>query len=276
MSAFPDSRPDAAVIRRSRRALLIAARAIPATLALGLMAACASAPPPSGGSLTSYSDLAKTKGRRTQASTRAESAPLIAARTVRIAPVTFASGAQSSATPAQLALIANAMERTLCRDLSARFEVVAEADKADLTLKTAITRIKPTNAGAAALSRAISMAIPAPRLPVGLGGFAGEAEVLGPQGDQAAAMIWSRDADSYGGGRASSIGDAYDLSSRFAHDLARLMVTGKDRAASKSRRGGKPVSDACAIYGKGPGFSGAVGGLLGAPPEWTDGSRLAR
>ncbi|MBU4433913.1 MAG: DUF3313 domain-containing protein [Alphaproteobacteria bacterium] len=270
MTRLPDSRSDILAFRRSGRALIVVARAIPVLLTLTLLAACASTPPPSSGTLTSYADLAQTKGRRTQASTRAESAPLMAARTVRIAPVTFAGDAQSNATPAQLALIANAMERTLCKDLSARFDIVTGSDMADLTVRTAITRIKPTNAAAAALSRAVSLAVPAPRLPVGLGGFAAEAEAMGPQGNQVAAMIWSRDADLSGAGRASSIGDAYELSAKFAHDLARLMVPGKDRAARKPRGRDEPVNAACALYGAGPGLSGVVAGLFGAPPEWTD------
>ena len=254
----------------------LAAHALFAGLALGPLAACASAPPPSGAALCSYSDLARLKAHKADASAKADSARLLATRTGRIEPVSFAGEAQSNATPAQRALIANAMERTLCNDLSARFEVVAAPDKADLTLKTVVTRIKPTNVGAAALSLAISFVVPAPRLPVGLGGFAAEAEGLGPEGDQAAAMVWSRNADSFSGKRASSIGDAYDLSTRFAHDLSKLLLDANGSADPKAFARGKAGGAACSVYGKRPGVSGAVAGLFGAPPEWTDGKRSNR
>jgi len=270
MSALPVSHLDRSTIRRPRRAQVVAARTISLVLGLGLLTACASIPPASNGTLTSYADLAKVQGRRTQASARADSVSLSAARTVRIEPVIFSNDAQSNATPAQLLLIANAMERKLCKELSARFEIVPETDKADLSIKTFVTRIKPTNVNAAALSAMISFAVPAPRLPVGLGGFAAEAEALGPEGGQVVALIWSRDADAFSGKRVSSIGDAYDLSTQFANDMSKLMT-----AVPKPPHGhgGQPVNSSCSIYGKGPGFSGRLSGLFGAPPEWTDGKR---
>ena len=276
MSALSNHRPGASPIRRSGRARAAAAHAVSLTLALGLLAACASAPPSSGQSLSSYDGLARTKARRTQVSARADSAMLMGARTVRIEPVTFADDARSNATPAQRGLIANAIERTLCHDLRTRFEIVTAPDTANLTVRTVVTRVKPTDAGAAALSVAVSMVIPAPRLPLGLGGFAAEAEALKPEGGQAAAMTWSRNADLFSGKRVSSVGDAYDLSTRFAHDLSTLLAKEKDRSLPRLSQSSKPVSSTCAIYGRSPGLSGTVAGLLGAPPEWTDGHRPGR
>ncbi len=259
--------------RRTCSMQTLAARVFPMALSLGLLTACASAPPPSGVNLTSYAGLERIKARGAQASARVDSAPLLTARTVRLEPVKFSGEAQSNATPAQRSLIANAMERALCKDLSSRFEILSAPEKADLTVRTEVTRIKPTNAGVAALSLAVSMVVPAPRLPVGLGGFAAEAEALGPDGKQAAAIVWSRDADVFSGRRASPIGDAYDLSTKFAHDLSKLLVAERDLAAPKRSHSRTPASSACAVYGKGAGFSGVVAGLLGAPPQWTDGKR---
>ncbi len=258
---------------RIRSTQTLAARAIPMVVSLGLLTACASAPPPSGVTLTSYAGLERIKSRGAQAFARVDSAPLLTARTVRLEPVKFSDEAQSNATPAQRSLIANAMERAMCKDLSARFEIVSAPKVADLTVRTEVTRIKPTNAGVATLSLAVSMVVPAPRLPVGLGGFAAEAEALGPDGKQAAAIVWSRDADVFSGRRASSVGDAYDLSTKFAHNLSKLLVAEKDRDAPRMPRHRTPVSSACDVYGRGSGFSGVVAGLFGAPPQWTDGKR---
>lgn len=244
------------------------ARHVSAAMALALLTGCASVPPATTGSLTSYGDLAKVRSLRTQAASKADGAALTRARTVRIDPVVFGDALGAELTTAQMSLIANAMERTLCSRLGPHFEVVDSRVDADLTIRTAVTRIRATGAKAAALSAAISLAIPAPRLPIGLGGFAAEAEVVRPDGVQAAALIWSRDADMLSGKRASSIGDAYDLSTKFAQDLSKLIV--KERAKGSPQRSHRDAADACGVYGKRPGLTGTVAGLFGAPPEWTD------
>jgi hypothetical protein len=261
---------DARPAGRACQARAIAVRLLSVALALELLSACASSAPPTSGILTSYSGLTRTKAHRAQALTRADSIALAAAKTVRIETVTFAEDAQSKATPAQRALLANAMERALCK----RFNVTTAADGADLTIKTVVTRIKPTNAAAAGLSLAVSASILpfAPRIPVGLGGFSAEAEAIQPDGGQAAAMVWSRDADILGGKRVSAIGDAYDLSISFTHDLVKLLANpAADRDARSPARLDTSGSAACSIYGQGPGIVGAVGGLLGASPKMTDG-----
>jgi hypothetical protein len=267
---------DTRAVGRSRQGGAVAGYQLSVVLMLGSLSGCASSTPPTGGTLTSYSGLTKTTAHRAQALERADNIALMAAQTVRIEPVTFASDAQSKATPVQLALLANAMERSLCKRLSTRFNIVAAPDKADLTIKTVVTRIKPTNAAAAGLSLAVSASILpfAPRIPVGLGGFSAEAEAIQPDGGQAAAMVWSRDADILSGKRVSTIGDAYDLSISFTHDLAKLLASPmtQPRIRTPTRRD-KPVAVACNIYGKGPGIVGAVGGLLGASPKMTDGER---
>lgn len=258
---------------RSRQATAIAGRVLSAAFIVGSLSGCASSAPQTSGTLTSYSGLTKAKAHRARALERADNIALLAAQTVRIQPVTFAIDAQSKATPVQLALLANAMERSLCKKLSTRFNIAAAPDTADLTIKTVVTRIKPTNAAAAGLSLAVSASILpfAPRIPVGLGGFSAEAEAIRPDGGQAAAMVWSRDADILGGKRVSTIGDAYDLSISFTHDLAKLLESPTtDPGFKTSIRRDKPVSAACNIYGKGPGIVGAVGGLLGASPKMTD------
>ena len=243
---------------------------------LALLAACATAPPPSG-ALSSYSGMTKSKAARIQASVRVDAPAVSAAKTLRLEPVAFAADAERKVAPAQLALIANAMERTMCDRLSARFDIVGAHDPADLTVKTTVTRIKPTQPGVAAASVVVSRLSPVPltpRVPLGLGGFTAEGEAIDPAGRQDAAMTWSRDADVYTNPRASSIGDAYAFSGAFARDISALLVTGKDPvhnlSVPKLPHRAKHASANCAPYGKGPGVVAFISSRLGAPPEWTD------
>ena len=254
-------------------------RALALALPLAVLAGCATAPPPEG-ALPSYDGMTKSKAMRTQASVKADDAALLAAKTLRLEPVAFAAETEGKATPAQLALIANAMERTLCARLSARFEIVGPQAPADLTVKTTITRIKPSGAGMTGASIVVSHLSPVPftpRVPLGLGGFTAEGEATDPAGRQDAAMTWSRDADLYTGSRVSAIGDAYNFSGVFAGDLSTLLITGKDPvhdlALPALPRHGKSARVACAGYGQGGGVAGFIGSRFGAPPEWTDGAR---
>jgi hypothetical protein len=249
-------------------------------VSLILLAGCAAAPPPEG-ALSSYDGMTKSKAMRTRASVKADETALVAAKTLRLEPVAFAAATEGKATPAQLALIANAMQRTLCARLSARFEIVGPQGPADLTVKTTVTRIKPTGTGAAGVSIVAAHFSPIPftpsRVPLGLGGFSAEGEATDLAGRQDAAMTWSRDADIYTDSRVSAIGDAYNFSGAFARDLSALLITGKDPvhdlALPTAPHHGKSARIACAGYGKGGGLAGFIGSRLGAPPEWTDGKR---
>lgn len=243
-----------------------------------VLAACASTPPPQSGQLTSYSTLTPSKAMRTRASVAVDLSSLATAKTLKLAPVSFVDGVGDRATPAQLALIANSMQRKLCTRLSQKYDIVGPTEPADLTLKTVVTRIKSTQGGVSAVSIVISKVSPVPftpRVPLGLGGFSAEGEATDVSGHQAAAMIWSRDADAFTKPRVSSIGDAYDLSGAFAQDMSSLLITGKDPvhdvSIPKLPQIGNKANANCAPYGKGGGVAGFIGTRLGAPPEWTDG-----
>lgn len=61
-----------------------------------------------------------------------------------------------------------------------------------------------------------SVLVPVPRIPIGLGSLSVEAEARDPRGNQNAAMVWGRGADSFtSAARVSSDGDAYDLATEF-------------------------------------------------------------
>ena len=214
---------------------------------------------------------------------------------MRITPTTFSPAAVSEAgiSEAQVRLIANAVDRSLCTGLSRRFQIASAAQPADLTVRAFITRIIPTDEIAAAASSVTSVGmtvvkatgvvtapIPSLRLPIGLGGLALEAEALDRTGSQKAAMIWARGANSFSRPRASRAGDAYEFASSFGDDFSKLLVTGASPFKTlpslptmdgiNSALGGAPKESACEAFGRGPGVPGLMGGAFGLPPELTD------
>jgi hypothetical protein len=268
-------------------------------LLLPLVGGCATVPLERAGSLSSYQHLAPSDGLLTQAQVSVSKDEILAAKTIRVIPTSFptslsVAAAEAKLSEAQLRLIANAVDRSLCTGLSDRFAIVAGAQPADLTVRAFITRIIPTDEIAAAASKATSVAasvatavgaitlpVPSLRFPIGLGGLALEAEAVDPTGSQKAAMLWARGADPVTSKpRVSAAGDAYELASSFGDDFSKLLVTG----ASPFKRlpsppsmnrigslfGGAPKESACETFGRGPGVPGLLGSAIGAPPEWTD------
>jgi hypothetical protein len=264
-------------------------------LLLPLVGGCATLPLERAGSLSSYQQLAPSDGFLTRAQVSASKDEILAAKTIRVIPTSFAAAAaEAKLTEAQLRLIANAVDRSLCTGLSERFVIVASAQPADLTVRAFITRIIPTDEIAAAASKATSVAasvasavgavtapVPSLRFPIGLGGLALEAEAVDQTGTQKAAMLWARGADPVTSKpRVSPAGDAYELASSFGDDFSKLLVTGaspfKRLPAPPSMNrigslfGGAPKESACEAFGRGPGLPGLLGGAIGLPPEWTD------
>jgi Protein of unknown function (DUF3313) len=259
-----------------------------------LIAACAAAVPlERAGVLSSYQHLAPSSGFLTQAQVSVNKDEILAAKTVRIIPTSLSVAvAEAKLSKAQLTLIANAVDRSLCSGLSDRFQIVPRAQPADLTVHAIITRIIPTDETAAAASKVTSVAtsvatavavvpVPAPRIPIGLGGLALEAEAVDQTGSQKAAMVWARGADTVTSRpRVSSAGDAYDLAASFGADFSKLLVTGaspfKTLPSLPSMRrvgsllGGAPKESVCEAFGRSPGVAGFVGSAMGLPPEWTD------
>ena len=261
-----------------------------------VITACATfVPLEQAGLLSSYQHLAPSNGVLTQAQVSVNRDVILEAKTVRIIPTSLSVAvAEAKLSEAQLRLIANAVDRSLCTGLSDRFQIVPSAQAADLTVHTFITRIIPTDEIAAAASKAtwvagsvatatttVPVPVPSLRIPIGLGGLALEAEAVDRTGRQKAAMVWARGADSLTSRpRVSPAGDAYDLAASFGNDFSKLLVTGaspfKTLPSPPSMQrlgsllGGAPKESACEAFGRGPGVAGLVGGAIGLPPEWTD------
>lgn len=257
---------------------------------LFLVSGCASAALDGAGSLSSYDGLKQSDGLFAKSKLTVNKDEVLAARTVRIVPTIFAVKARvEGVTDEQRKLIVNAVDRSLCAGLSERFTVVT-TENADLTVYALVTQMTPTDEKAVAATKAASVAksvllpgvpVPTPRLPIGLGTLSMEAEARSRDGRQQAAMVWGRGANAFfGTARISPSGDAYEFASAFGDDFSKLLVKGKSPFGTlpsapsfdriQSLAGGSPKYDACAAFGREPGLVGLVGGVVGAPPEWTD------
>lgn len=249
---------------------------------------CTSVPLKEGGTLTSYNNLGAPKGKLSKSRIYVDGQGLAAVKTVSIVPTTFAFNAASRIkSEADRSLVSNALDRALCVALSDKYQMVPASQPADLTIRSVVTDIVPTNKAAAGVATAVSVGtgfvlpVSVPRLPVGLGGLAVEAEAVDRVGMQRAAIMWARGANSIQNKpRVSEVGDAYSLASKFGSDFSRMLIVGKepkglDISLPSTQRmqswlGGKPKYAACDAFGRAPGIIGAMASNYGAPPEWTD------
>jgi len=271
----------------SRRATSALSLALPLALAAA-GAGCSTVPLKEGGTLSSYANLGAPKGKLSKSRVYVDGVGLAPAKTAAITPTTFAfSAATRIKSPDDRTMVSNALDRALCISLSDKYRMVAPGEPADLTIRSVITDIVPTNKAMAGVSTVVSVgsgfALPVgvPRLPVGLGGLAVEAEAIDGAGVQRAAMVWARGANSLQNKpRVSEVGDAYSLASKFSGEFSRMLIArqepkGLDLSLPSGQRmkswlGGKPKYAACDAFGREPGLVGAVAAKYGAPPQWTE------
>ncbi|MFS8048958.1 DUF3313 domain-containing protein [Rhizobium sp. BR 314] len=255
---------------------------------LAVTSGCSSVPLKEGGMLSSYGNLGAPKGKFSKSRVFLDKDKLKDVKKVAIWPTTLTLAAGSRIpNPKDRLLVSNSIDRAICFAMSEKYQIVPIGGSPDLTVKAVITDIVPTQptvAGAAtAISIGSSIALPVqiPRLPLGLGGLAVEAEALDGAGVQRAAILWSRGANSITNkARISKVGDAYDLAAAFGSEFSRMIIAGKEPGGLNIRLpsfyeirtgiGGKPGSPLCESFGRSPGVIGALGASFGAPPSWTD------
>jgi Protein of unknown function (DUF3313). len=220
---------------------------LPLLLTLG---ACATAQHRPAGFLTAYEGL-EPKGDAIRADVKQwrDEAALAAVRRVIIAPTILMPDAKARLgwlTAAEQTLLLREMDAQLCFEVSERYEVVK--DGPDASIRAAVTTVRPTNAPGSVVSAAANFFIPGPvgvRVPGSTGGVGAEAEMLGPDGRQLAAMTWSRNATVVGTDNpsVSRVGDALQFIEAFADDAAKAL-------SPKDARSGKiPDPDPCAEFG---------------------------
>ena len=235
----PVGRPPPDVCVRAMRVLI----ALP--LLLGL-AACASAPKPSG-QLSSYEGLERREGAvRTGLAVRKATQP---AGRIVIEPTQVAEGPDTAwMTAAERAALAREADAQLCFELTERYELAPTPEEADARMRAVITRVKPTGRTASAFSAASGFFIPGPiglRVPGTVGGLSAEAEMTDRAGRQLAAVVWTRDAQPIGTDNPSlsRLGDAL----QFVEPFAVAAAAAATPEGFKSRRIGD--DGPCAAFG---------------------------
>ncbi|MQT14610.1 DUF3313 domain-containing protein [Segnochrobactrum spirostomi] len=246
------------------------------------LAGCASAPLAPGGDLAQEKGLVQKNGLRAKMLVRVDKKAVEAAKTVRIEPVTIAANASKKPlNEKDRRLLENAIGRRICDGLAQGYQVVPMTSPADLTVETEITYVGTTEGAAAGASKAVSIATSAltpvpfvPRLPIGLGGLAVQAEARDPTGKRVAVLVWSRGADMFtNGGRMSDVGDAYALADDFGNDFSEMVTSGTDPVSAGVKLPtliGHKSSPICDQYGQRNFVANFVGDRLGLPPDWTD------
>lgn len=257
----------------------------------GSMGGCAPSPLVQGVGLSSYDAMTPSDGVLTKSRISVNKEHVLAAKTVKIVPTTFPSHIAPKLTKQQRILIANSVNRGLCVSLSDRFKVVAPDEPADLVVGASVTQATETDEVMAGISAAtsigmnfvdMSVPVPTPRIPIGMGNLSMEAEAIDASGRQQASMLWARGANAFfSSPRASKASDAYELADAFGEDFGTLLVKGESPFDNSgidlpswqkvnSAMGLPPKYAACERYGRYPGIAGVVGSQLGLPPEWTD------
>lgn len=263
---------------------------------VSVLPACATAPLVSGVGLSSYDHMTPSDGMITKSRIKLNKEQVLSAKTINIQQTAFSPEASPKLSGQQRELVANAVSRALCVNLSDRFTVVQPYEQSDLTVRASITQATPTDEIAAGASAAASLGlnfvdmgtsipIPTPRVPLGLGTLSVEAEAVDWQGQQQASMLWARGATVFfSNPKASKASDAYDLAAAFGEDFGSFLVKGKSPFGGsgidinlpswhkiESSMGFAPKYAACENYGRSPGIARLIGDKVGLPPEWTDG-----
>jgi hypothetical protein len=245
----------------------------PSTLLLAVIvlaaSGCKSSPTARSGFLSSYAGLpAPEESRKSTVSHRDDTAS-DALGMVFIEPVSIAPGVESEFSDEEKAMILHEVDRRICFKVSERFLVTPEPVPGAGTIRTAIVRLQTNSRVGAVAAAAVDFVNPVPvvgfRVPSTTGGLGIESELLGPDGGQVAAVLWSKNVAWVGRTPKPSLsraGDALQLAKPLGDTVAKGFAT-KSRPKLKITG-----SDPCARFGSRKNIgrklaSGVIGGATG-------------
>ena len=167
----------------------------------------------------------------------------------------------SGMAPDRIDRVRAALSKSLCRRLARDgYSVIAEPTDTAPDIRPVITGIRRNNVATTGMSRIIGVAVPGPlnpRVPIGIGALGVEAEMVGPEGEQLAAMVWaSQNHLASGGGWTtvldgqdgfSDAADAIELAGVFADAFGDLVTDARDAADPDAPRSETPLG-ACDVY----------------------------
>ena len=223
-------------------------RTLHAVMALTGLTACQTAPVANSGFLSDYSGLKAQEGT-VRASIRVyrDESRAGAIETVWLEPSVLVGDAGAGLPEDQRRQVLREVDRQVCYEISERFTLAGRPEGAARP-RTGVVEIfatDPAGSGVAAVANAF---IPGPgtlRVPGTTGGLAAEAELVTPDGEQAAAVAWARRANVVGTDTPSlsPVGDALQMAEPFGD------ATGD--AVAPTGRPVRPLADPdpCAAYG---------------------------
>lgn len=225
-------------------------RNLPVLVAIALGgAACATAPEPDSGFLSRYDGLtARTDTVRASIRQRRDDTLVQAITALHIEPAVSVEGAGQGLEPEEVNLVLRELDRQVCYELSRRFTLLEVPAPNSARVRIAATRISATGQAGSVASAVAGHFLPGPiglRAPGTTGGLAAEAELITPQGQQAGAVVFARNATVVGTDNPSlsRVGDAHQLTRAFADAVAAAFAA-KDREAQAV-----PEPDPCAAFG---------------------------
>jgi hypothetical protein len=175
----------------------------------------------------------------------------------------------------QLAILSNALNRSVCDRLSQYLVAEPEPSPTALKIEIALTGITPTSKTISGISAAADFFVPGPfRIPVGMGAIALDARAS-TDGNTAAFMRWAKGANPvFNSAKVSSIGDAYDLVDTFTREFGQLLLQGTSKVKIRQKLPDDLIEANETLcesrYGKVDPIGKGASVLVPLPPEFID------
>ncbi|WP_396594724.1 DUF3313 family protein [Brevundimonas sp. R86498] len=222
---------------------------LPGLLLVGLAAAgCQTVPVADTGFLSRYDGLVTREDTiRASIRQRRDDAAAGQIEGVYLEPAVLVGSAGTGLSEPEKAMVLREVDRQICYEVSERFTVTPAAS-GTARLRTGVVEIRPTGAAGSGAAAIANMLIPGPgtiRVPGTTGGLAVETELVGPDGQQVAALAWARRANTVGTDTPSlsRVGDALQLAEPLG-DAVGDTIAPEDREV---REIADP--DPCALFG---------------------------
>jgi hypothetical protein len=242
-----------------------------------LLGACASVPQTSGDPLANDKPLESVSDGQGRRVSRYVDGALLAPLVAYALPDIDLQlpQAREDISPQQLAIISNALNRSICTRLGQYLTAEPNPTESALKIEIALTGITPTSKALSGISAALGTVVPGPfRIPLGMGAIALDARAS-TNGQTAAFMRWAKGANPVlNSAKVSTIGDAYDLVDTFAREFGQLLLHGTSKVKTREKLPGDLIAanevlcesrfGSVDLVGKGASF------LLPLSPEFID------
>lgn len=242
-----------------------------------MLNACASIPKPTGNALLSdkpLESISEEQGR--SVSGYADDSLLLGLQSFALPDIELKlPNARENISLEQLAILSNALNRSVCNRLGQYLVAESVPSETALTIEIALTGITPTSKAISGISAAVDTFVPGPfRIPVGMGAISLDARGSS-SGKTAAFMRWAKGANPvFNSAKVSTIGDAYALLDTFTREFGQLLIQGSGNIKAREKLTNNRIAENEAlcdrqfgtvdIVGKGASF------LLPLSPEFID------